>query len=194
MFAGSAFRERRRVAAIDDSVVVERAVLGDAPLASLPVAQSSLAARATLLVAAQLVGVAEATRDQAVGYAKIREQFGQPIGAFQAVKHQLADLAMELEPSISLWWYAAHAYDDIPEQAERHAALAGEAALGNARSASDSRRDRFYRSATCTYKRAHLLGSSAGRPRRFAERVITARRAAWCGPRTSSRASGRLVY
>ena len=53
-----------------------------------------------------------------------REQFGQPIGAFQAVKHQLANMAAELEPSLSLWWYAAHAFDRIRDQSERHAALA----------------------------------------------------------------------
>ena len=57
-------------------------------------------------------------------YAKTREQFGQVIGAFQGVKHQLANLACDLEPAVSLWWYAAHSIDHIPEQAERHAALA----------------------------------------------------------------------
>jgi len=62
----------------------------------------------------------EMTRD----YALTREQFGQVIGAFQGVKHQLADLATELEPACSLWWYAAHALDQIPEDAARHAALA----------------------------------------------------------------------
>jgi alkylation response protein AidB-like acyl-CoA dehydrogenase len=57
-------------------------------------------------------------------YALQREQFGQPIGAFQAVKHQLANLATELEPSLSLYWYAAHAFDRIREQSSCHAALA----------------------------------------------------------------------
>src|SRR2546422_11422888 len=59
-----------------------------------------------------------------VKYALTREQFGQPIGAFQAVKHQLADLAADLDPALSLWWYAAPAYDHVPERAERHAAIA----------------------------------------------------------------------
>ena len=40
------------------------------------------------------------------------------------MKHQLADLVAELEPALSLWWYAAHAFDRIQEQCERHAALA----------------------------------------------------------------------
>jgi transcriptional regulator with XRE-family HTH domain len=47
-----------------------------------------------------LVGVAEAARDMAVEYAKLREQFGQPIGAFQAIKHQLAELAGVSLPTI----------------------------------------------------------------------------------------------
>ena len=60
------------------------------------------------------------TRD----YALTREQFGQPIAAFQGVKHQLANVACDLEPAVSLWWYAAHAFDHITDRAERHAALA----------------------------------------------------------------------
>jgi len=50
-----------------------------------------------LMNAAQLVGVAEAMMAQAVEYAKVRTQFGQPIGAFQAVKHQLANCAVAIE-------------------------------------------------------------------------------------------------
>jgi alkylation response protein AidB-like acyl-CoA dehydrogenase len=47
---------------------------------------------AVVATAAQLVGLAEAMLEMAVGYAKQREQFGRPIGSFQAVKHQLADV------------------------------------------------------------------------------------------------------
>jgi alkylation response protein AidB-like acyl-CoA dehydrogenase len=43
---------------------------------------------------------------------------------FQALKHQLADMAVALEPARGLYWYAAHAFDDVPEDAERTAALA----------------------------------------------------------------------
>ena len=46
------------------------------------------------------------------------------IGHFQALKHQLADMAVEIEPARSLYWYAAHAFDQVPEDAERTAALA----------------------------------------------------------------------
>jgi alkylation response protein AidB-like acyl-CoA dehydrogenase len=77
-----------------------------------------------VLVAADAWGGARRCLDMTVEYALTREQFGQPIGAFQAVKHQLADLAAEIDPAMSLWWYAAHAFDRIKEKSERHAAIA----------------------------------------------------------------------
>ena len=77
-----------------------------------------------ILLAADAFGGAARCLDMTVKYALTREQFGQPIGAFQGVKHQLADLACDLEPARSLWWYAAHAFDHIEEKSERHAALA----------------------------------------------------------------------
>ncbi len=77
-----------------------------------------------VLVAADAFGGAARCIDMTVKYSLTREQFGQPIGAFQGVKHQLADLACDLEPSRSLWWYAAHAFDHITDKSERHAAIA----------------------------------------------------------------------
>jgi alkylation response protein AidB-like acyl-CoA dehydrogenase len=60
-----------------------------------------------------------------VDYTKTRQQFGQPIAQFQALKHQLANMAVEVDPARGLWWYAAHAYDHEPrERAARAAALA----------------------------------------------------------------------
>jgi alkylation response protein AidB-like acyl-CoA dehydrogenase len=101
--------------------------LADAPAvklsAGLEVAQRSRDA-GCVLIAADAYGGCRRMLDMTVTYAKQREQFGQIIGAFQAVKHQLANLACELEPSLSLWWYAAHAFDRIREEAPRHAAMA----------------------------------------------------------------------
>ena len=77
-----------------------------------------------VLLAADAYGGARRCLEMSATYALQREQFGQPIGAFQAVKHQLANLATELEPAMSLYWYAAHAFDRIKDQAPRHAALA----------------------------------------------------------------------
>jgi alkylation response protein AidB-like acyl-CoA dehydrogenase len=76
-----------------------------------------------VLVAADAFGGAAKCIDMTVKYSLTREQFGQPIGAFQGVKHQLADLACDLEPSRALWWYAAHAFDHIRDKSERHAAI-----------------------------------------------------------------------
>ena len=77
-----------------------------------------------VLVAADAFGGAAKCIDMTVKYSLTREQFGQPIGAFQGVKHQLADLVCDLEPTRALWWYAAHAFDHITDKSERHAALA----------------------------------------------------------------------
>lgn len=77
-----------------------------------------------VLLAADASGGAHRCLEMTTQYALTREQFGQVIGAFQGVKHQLANLACELEPAVSLWWYAAHAFDHIEDKSERHAALA----------------------------------------------------------------------
>jgi len=53
--------------------------------------------RAALAAAAQLVGLAQQMLDMSVAYVAQREQFGKPIGSFQAVKHHLADVALRLE-------------------------------------------------------------------------------------------------
>jgi alkylation response protein AidB-like acyl-CoA dehydrogenase len=47
--------------------------------------------------------------DTATDYAKVREQFGRPIGAFQAVKHRCADMLVEVESARSIAIHAAHA-------------------------------------------------------------------------------------
>jgi hypothetical protein len=65
------------------------------------------------------------TRSRAtVEYVTTRQQFGQPLAQFQAVKHQLANMALEVDPTRALWWYAAHAFDHAPAGASRAAALA----------------------------------------------------------------------
>lgn len=65
-----------------------------------------------LMASAQLVGAGEAMLEQAIAYAKIREQFGQPIGGFQAIKHKLADVAVALEFARPVLFRAAQALDD----------------------------------------------------------------------------------
>ncbi|MBF9128837.1 acyl-CoA/acyl-ACP dehydrogenase [Plantactinospora sp. S1510] len=63
--------------------------------------------RGRLGAAAYLVGVAGGLLEQSISYARLREQFGRPIGAFQAVRHRLADSYVELEFARSAVWGAA---------------------------------------------------------------------------------------
>ena len=79
---------------------------------------------ALVLLAADAYGGASRCVEMAVEYAKLRRQFGVVIGQFQGLKHQLADLACDIEPARGLYWYAAHAWDRLPEQSARSAAQA----------------------------------------------------------------------
>lgn len=89
--------------------------------------------RATAGLAAEQVGVGRGAVDLAVDYAKTREQFGQPIGRFQGVAHQLADAFVGLELAWSLVLYACWAVDDGHPEAtaavHRAKAKAGEASV-----------------------------------------------------------------
>jgi alkylation response protein AidB-like acyl-CoA dehydrogenase len=91
---------------------------------------------ATVLAAAEAVGVAERALEASVAYAKVRQQFGRPIGSFQAVKHRCADMAVRAEVARSVTTFAAVAVRDDEPEASRHAhgakALATSAALANA--------------------------------------------------------------
>ncbi len=77
-----------------------------------------------VLLAADSFGAAWRLIEMTVDYTRVRQQFGQPIAQFQAVKHQLANLATEVEPTRGLFWYAAHAFDQMPAESERLAAIA----------------------------------------------------------------------
>jgi alkylation response protein AidB-like acyl-CoA dehydrogenase len=79
---------------------------------------------ALVLLAADAFGGASRLVEMSVEYAKTREQFGVTIGHFQALKHQLANMAVEVEPSRGLYWYAAHALDHVHDESERTAAVA----------------------------------------------------------------------
>jgi alkylation response protein AidB-like acyl-CoA dehydrogenase len=100
--------------------------LADAPAKRIGGAQAIARAydAGLVLLAADAYGGARRCFEMTRGYVLEREQFGQKVGSFQAVKHQLADLIADLEPVMSLYWHAAHAFDGLPEVATRHAALA----------------------------------------------------------------------
>jgi alkylation response protein AidB-like acyl-CoA dehydrogenase len=77
-----------------------------------------------VLLAADAFGAAHHLVRATAAYLQTRQQFGQPIAQFQAVKHQLANMALDVDPTRGLWWYAAHAFDHAPAEASRAAALA----------------------------------------------------------------------
>ncbi len=77
-----------------------------------------------VLLAADAFGAADRLIQMSAEYANTRQQFGQVIGQFQGMKHQIADMAVDVIPSRGLWWYAAHAWDRQIEGASRAAALA----------------------------------------------------------------------
>jgi alkylation response protein AidB-like acyl-CoA dehydrogenase len=79
---------------------------------------------AALALAAEQLGGAQAALDMAVAYAKEREQFGRPIGSFQAIKHRCADLLLELESARSTVGYAAWAVAESSTDVPVVAALA----------------------------------------------------------------------
>ena len=99
---------RETVNATDASLTLERATLNNVkPICWVNADHEPVHTRALLLLAAYATGLAEATRDMAVEYAKDRHQFGKPIGSFQAIKHICADMAIRTEAAQSLSLFAA---------------------------------------------------------------------------------------
>jgi alkylation response protein AidB-like acyl-CoA dehydrogenase len=92
--------------------------------------------RLRLIDAAALAGIAAAVLDMAVAYAGIREQFGRPIGTFQAIKHHCSNMAMAARCARDQTNFAAVALDDERDdaalQVECALLVAGQAALDNA--------------------------------------------------------------
>ena len=68
-------------------------------------------ARATVLTAADLAGIAREALTRTVQYDKDRVQFGKPVGSFQVLKHSLADLHIAVTMAEHAVLYAAHAID-----------------------------------------------------------------------------------
>lgn len=116
------------VTATDRSRPVSRVAFGTVEAHPLFAAGDPMVERlkdaALVLIAADALGGAQHCTDLSVDYAKTREQFGQPIGKFQGLKHQLAQMALEVEPARALVWYAAYAWDTALADSPRAAAMA----------------------------------------------------------------------
>ena len=82
-------------------------------------------------LAAEQVGGAQKVLEQAVEYAKVRVQFGRPIGSFQAIKHKCADMLLEVESAKSAayygMWCASEMNDELPSTASLAKAYCSEA-------------------------------------------------------------------
>jgi len=113
------------VPATDAVITLERARLDDvAPRLWMSDGDDPLHARALLLLAAYAVGLAEGTRDMAVDYAKVREQFGKPIGSFQAIKHICATMAVRAEAAHCQACFASLVLADHGADSDFHATAA----------------------------------------------------------------------
>jgi alkylation response protein AidB-like acyl-CoA dehydrogenase len=115
-----------------DEVVLDAVIVSDADVLAVDGADTSdatrllraLANRAAAAVAADSVGNARRTLDMTVEYVQQRKQFDRPIGSFQAVKHQAADMLVNLETSAALVVEAARAVALDPSSCDVAVSLA----------------------------------------------------------------------
>jgi alkylation response protein AidB-like acyl-CoA dehydrogenase len=104
---------------MDQTRPYARVVASGEPVARLS-AEAVEAAQRTgwIAVAADALGGAQACLDRTVAYTKDRQQFGRPIGGFQAIKHRLADMMVDIEQARSAVYWAACAVDEGADDAE----------------------------------------------------------------------------
>jgi alkylation response protein AidB-like acyl-CoA dehydrogenase len=114
---------------LDGAVVPDDRVLAPPGTAGVAHALDRAGQEATVALATTTVGACRVIFEQTVEYAKVREQFGRPIGSFQAYKHRVADMYLAVERAASLCWFAALTIaEEDPRRAE--AASMAKAAAG----------------------------------------------------------------
>jgi len=111
----------RKVAALEFADTPARLIADEGAAAEILERTLRLAAVA---LAAEQVGAAQKCLDMSVEYAKLRVQFGRPIGSFQAIKHKCADMLLEVESARSAAYYAAWAAADGSDELPLLASLA----------------------------------------------------------------------
>jgi alkylation response protein AidB-like acyl-CoA dehydrogenase len=154
--------------------------LGRAPRAALGSAvvavdeSRGLVVNGVLLVAAMLVGIAEAARDESAAYALERVQFGKQIGSFQAVKHRCADTALRAEAAWAQTAVASLRFAQVRAEALFDVAaakiVASDAAVVNSRDNIQNHGGIGYTAehdAHLFVKRAHVLERMLGLPRTY---------------------------
>jgi alkylation response protein AidB-like acyl-CoA dehydrogenase len=137
---------------------------------------------AAICLSAELLGVAERALEESVAYAKVRKQFGRPIGSFQAVQHSLADVLVAVESARSAVWWAAWSVDQGGDHAE--AASIAKSVASEAASLATSTAIQVHggigftwdHDAHLWFKRARassaLLGDAASHRERIATRIL----------------------
>ncbi|OBK56231.1 acyl-CoA dehydrogenase [Mycobacterium gordonae] len=133
----------------------------------------------TTLLSAEAVGVARWATDTASAYAKIREQFGRPIGQFQAIKHKCAEMMADTERATAAVWDAARALDEDSEHLGFAAAVAATLAPAAAqRGTQDCIQVHggigftWEHDTNVYYRRALLLAACFGRASEYPQRVV----------------------
>lgn len=134
------------------------------------------------LLSAEAVGVARWATDTASAYGKIREQFGRPIGQFQAIKHKCAEMIADTERATAAVWDAARALDDAGESSsdvEFAAAVAATLAPATAQRCTQDCIQvhggigfTWEHDTNVYYRRALMLAACFGRGSEYPQRVV----------------------
>jgi alkylation response protein AidB-like acyl-CoA dehydrogenase len=125
--------------------------------------EADIRARAAVLVASELVGIAREALTRTVAYDRERKQFGVPVGSFQAIKHTLADLHCTITMAEHAALYAAHAVDIGADDAALAVAVA-KAKAGDAAVASTGAMIQYHGGIGYTWEHeAHLFYKRAKR-------------------------------
>jgi alkylation response protein AidB-like acyl-CoA dehydrogenase len=178
----SALGEIPLLPSIDPGTRLSRVeISGVVPVAFLAEGGDVVLRRGTVLVAAMLCGIGEATRDLSSEYAKVREQFGKPIGVNQAIKHACANMAIRAEAATSQLFFASLAVDenrgDAILQSSSARVVATNAAIENATATIQVHGGMGYtfeHDANLYFKRARILERTLGESRRHLDLLLHA--------------------
>ena len=171
--------------ATDFSQPLARVVLTSAPASVIagPSSRERVEELAATVLAAEAAGVTRWSLDTAVAYAKVREQFGKPIGSFQAVKHLCAEMLCRAEQAEVAAADAARAADHVTEDVDSaQFSIAAALAAGSGIVAAKANvKDciQVLGGIGCTWehdahlylRRAHAIGAFLGGPERWLRRV-----------------------
>lgn len=187
LFDASALADPQAEDCLDNSLSMQIGRLAsDQPRLWVPAEAQPLGSRAQVLLSAALAGLAGHACDLAVEYAKIRKQFGKPVGTFQAIKHRCADMGVRQRLS---WYQTGLAclklQAEAPDASLQVAAaklLSAEAAHENGRACIQIHGGIGFQAECDAHwflKRAHVYDQAGGAMAEQARRVIAAPAPVW---------------